>query len=123
MAWTSAIWARWIGVAAAFKQSRQQASALRQADQAGHSLLPRGIRDQDVLPPWGERGFIGKEGTEHVEECTLALVGIELTPQGLAQLLLDVTAQGVLQGPAQQLLQEVQGRSAVAVAGAKSQPT
>jgi hypothetical protein len=30
-----------------------------------------------------------------------------------AQLLLDVTAQGVLQGPAQQLLQEVQGRSAV----------
>ena len=61
----------------------------------------------------GERGLIGKEGTEHIEERALALVGIELTPQGLAQLLLDITTQGVLQGPAQQLLQEVQGRSDV----------
>ena len=61
----------------------------------------------------GQNGFIGKEGTEHIEKCILALVDIELTPQGLAQLLLDVTAQGVLQGPAQQLLQEVQGCSEV----------
>jgi hypothetical protein len=44
----------------------------------------------------GEKGFIGKEGTEHIEERALTLVGIELTPQGLAQLLLDVTTQGVL---------------------------
>src|SRR4030095_8058297 len=57
-----------------------------------------------------EKGFIGKEGTEPIEERALALVGLELTPQGLAQLLLDVTTQGVWQGPPQQLLQEVQGR-------------
>jgi hypothetical protein len=56
-----------------------------------------------------ERGFIGKEGTEHVEKRALALVGLELTPHSLAQLLLDITTQGVWQGPAQQLLQEVQG--------------
>ena len=76
-------------------------------------MLPGGIRGQDVLSPWGERRFIGKEGAEHIEECTLALVGIELTSQSLAQLLLDVTTQGVLQGPAPQLLQEVQGRGDV----------
>src|SRR5262245_14609554 len=61
----------------------------------------------------GERRFIGKESTEYINVCALTLVDIELTPQGLAQLLLNVTAQGVWQGPAQQLLQEVQGRSDV----------
>ena len=40
----------------------------------------------------GQNGFIGKEGTEHIEKSILALVDIELTPQGLAQLLLDVMA-------------------------------